>query len=717
MKQFDFLKNGIRRIKEFIHNNFLDSSSTVMGLTNRFSIRNRLIFFFLLASLGPMLIVGTISYISSRSAINSKISKYSQKGLSQTIQNLEIKLQSIEDISTQFIAISQYNTILKEYVEAQDVISIYTKERDVNKLLQSITFSNNENGAILFMSIQDPERFSVSNGFSLTTEWLNSFRHSKFYKNILSEEGRPVWSPIRVPQHEKMIAMGRIINESMYGHTLGVMVFFLKGDIFSNVINAMISSNSGNNINNDFTMIVDNKGLILFSPFPEDIDKNINKLSNPQKFHPLLTNQKDEDNFVARLRNWQVRIIGQKIGERNWYILNVAKTSYLYSESNMVGLITLFLGVFFGIIAVFISITIALSISKPLNQVIYSMQRAEKGDLTVRANVKCHDELGFLGATFDHMIDQIGGLLKETQKAIEAFSEHSSVLDQSADQSVKAAESVAAAMEEISKGTMEQTNEAEKSSSTMNDLASQIEVVVSKANEVEQISGSARDLSFKSKEAVDQLILKTNETDQITQAIIQNIMDLHSSADRIRQITEVITGIAEQTNLLGLNASIEAARAGEMGQGFAVVSEEINKLALQSRDAAKTINNILQEIQSKTEISFKTAEEAHQILEAQRNAVNFAQDAFSEISTATGNIIARIIFMNHLINNINHSKEHTIRSIMSISSISEETAASAEEVSASSEEQTALADQVRMLALELRNKAEELAEVIKRFQV
>lgn len=718
MKQFNFLQNGVARIKGIIHHNLMDSSVKVMDLTNRFSIRNRLIIFFLLASLGPMLIVGTISYISSRSAINSKISKYSQKELSQTTQNLEIKLKSIEDISKQFIALSQYNKILKEYVSAQETIDVFDKQRAIDDLLQSITFSGEENGAIIFMSMKDPARFSANNSLGMTSQWVKSFSNSRFYKNILSQEGRAVWFPVKSPQNDIRIAMARVIKDPLIGDSIGVMVIFLKESVLSDVINTMIGTEDESNLENNFTMIVDNKGLVLFSPFAEDINKPIQRLlSNPGKILPLLKAQKDQDNFMVKLKNKHVRIIGQKIPDQEWFIFNVAKTSYLYSESNLVGLITLCLGVFFGLIAIFISIAIALSISKPLNQVIFSMQRAEKGDLTVRANIKRRDELGFLGATFDHMIEQIGGLLKETQNAVDAFSEHSLVLDQSADQSVKAAEAVAAAMEEITKGTMEQTNEAEKSSTTMNDLASQIEVVVSKATEVEQISGSTRELSLKSQEAVDKLIQKTNETDQITQTIIENIIGLHSSADRIRQITEMITSIAEQTNLLGLNASIEAARAGEMGQGFAVVSEEINKLALQSRDAAKTINSILQEIQGKTEISTKTAEEAHQILEEQRSAVNFAQEAFTEIAAATGNVIARIIFMNHLINNINHSKNHTVQSIMSISSISEETAASAEEVSASSEEQTALADQVRLLAQDLRNRAEELAGVIKKFQV
>ncbi len=713
MKPINFMKDRWRRIKGIISE---DSLTKITDVATKFSIRNRLIFFFLLTSLGPMLIVGTISYISSKSAIDSKISKYSRKGISQTIQNLEIKLQGIENISKQFVAVSQYNTSIKEYVEAQDGMDAYMKGQSVNQLLQSIIFSNIPDASILFISLRDPSRYVTS--VSLSGQFLETLQKSKLYKNIMNQRGKAVWSPIEMPEnHEMMLVVGRTINERTNSEPLGVMIILMR----ENTLGSLIDGTAGfdtRDASNEFTMIVDHDGLILVDPDQEDITKNILKLlDNPRKIQPLLTGETETDNFLVKLKKQQVRIVGKKIGSRNWYILSVAKTSYLYFESNLVGLITLCLGIFFGIIAVSISLIIALSISKPLNQVIYSMRQAEKGDFTVRADIKRKDELGLLGISFDHMIDQIGTLLKETQKAIETVSKHSTVLDESADQSAKAAESVAVAMEEITKGTMEQTNEAEKSSMTMNDLASQIEVVVSKAGEVEQILGSTRELSLKSREAVEQLIQKTNETDQITRTIIENIIDLRMSAERIRQITEVITGIAEQTNLLGLNASIEAARAGETGQGFAVVSEEINKLALQSRDAAKTINGILQEIQNKTEISTKTAESARLIMEEQRIAVNLTQQAFAEITEATGNIIARIIFMNNLINNINKSKEHTVQSIMSISSISEETAASSEEVSASSEEQTALADQVRMLAQELRNKAQELAGVIQRFQV
>jgi methyl-accepting chemotaxis protein len=692
------------------------AANKTLDFINNFSIRRRLIFFFLLASLGPILIIGIISYMSSKGAIETKISKYSQKGLAQTAQNLETKLQGIENNSLQFIASPQYNNTLKEYIDAKD-LEVYFKSRPVDDLLQAIAFSNSDIYCILFMSASDPTRHELS-GTQIPNEFIEKLASSKFYREILNKEGKSVWFPVKLSNDNYMIVMGRKIKSTVTEDPLGVLIIFVNEKSLSNVVNSVNSSAGDQSIQDDYTLIVNSQGVIITSPFKDDLANNITKLlNNPKKIRPLLTNEKDNISFLGKMKNQQVLITGRVISDRGWYILNIAKTAYLYMETKVVGWTTVILGIIFGVIAIFFAIYIAFSISNPLNQVVYSMRQAEKGDFTVRANVIRKDELGYLGISFDHMIEKIGNLLKETKEAIDAVLQHSSVLEESSHQSARAAEAIAAAMEEITKGTMEQTNEAEKSSVKMNDLAKQIEVVVAKASEVEQISGSTRELSLKSKEAVEQLITKTNETDQITEAIIKDIIDLNSSAVEIRGITDIITGIAEQTNLLALNAAIEAARAGNMGLGFAVVAEEVNKLAIQSRDAAKTINNILKTIQLKTEASSKTAEQAHQIIEEQRIAVESAQEAFSEITTATGDIIGRIIFVNYLINNMNSNKQHTVQSITNISAISEQTAASAQEVSASSEEQTALAEQVKMLSHELRKKSEELVEAITKFQV
>jgi methyl-accepting chemotaxis protein len=681
---------------------------------NNFPIRNQIIFFFLFVSLIPILIIGILSYSSSKEAIVSKTSEYSQNELSQTVQNLEMKIQDIESISMQFISNNQYNDLLKDYCNSIGTNQEYEKYQMVANLFQSIIFSNKENFIISFMCLTDTSK--LINSGTLPDDFFNP--RNKFFQKILAADGGKIWSQYKINRNHDII-LGRVIKDIVTGEKLGILIIFIDEKVLSDVINPEIGSSTDLNSPGSFNMIIDNQGVIISSPrYYDDGGKNIfTLLRHPRKLRPLLKGQKNKDSFTDRINRQEVLLTCKAMGDRNWYLLSAAKISYLYKETRALGWKTFLIGIFFAVIAVILSIIVALNISNPLKQVVYSMKQAENGDFKIRVEVNRKDELGFLGSGFNQMMERVGNLLQETKGAMDTVLSHSQALEDSSHQSAKTAQAVAAAMEEISQGTSEQTNEAEKSSVMMNDLAAQIETVVSKTSEVEKISGFARELSEKSNNAVEQLIVKSKETDQITETIIHDILDLNNSADEIREITETITAIAEQTNLLGLNASIEAARAGEMGQGFAVVSEEINKLAIQSRDAAKTINNILLTIQAKTQNSGKTAQQAHQIIEEQRLAVQSAQGAFVEISDATRDIITRINLVSSIITEMNANKEQTIQSIINISSISEQTASSAQEVSAASEEQTALAEQVRSLAKQLHKSAEELAESIAKFQI
>ncbi len=690
----------------------------VFKFFNNFPIRNQIIFFFLVVSLIPVFIVGVLSYSSSKTAITSKIGEYSQHELSQTAQNLEIKLQSIESISMQLISNNQYNALIKEYCGSINTNLEFEKYQNVYNLLQSMAYSDRNNYIISFMCInQAPKR--ISSDTSLPDSFFKNPR-SKLFRNILDADGRVVWFQKKMANRTQYIILGRVIKDVVTGERLGILLIFIDEKTISSVMNPDIESNTDLKTLGSYNMIINTRGEIVSSPlYYNDIGKNILRLlRHPGKLRPLLKGQKEKSSFTDRINNQEVFLTCRKaMTDRGWYLISVAKISYLYKETRVLGWKTILIGIVFTLIAIVLSIIVALNISNPLKMVVYSMKQAENGDFKIRVYVNRSDELGVLGSGFNHMMERVGNLLQETKSAIDTVLAHSKILEDSSYQSAKAAQAIAAAMEEISQGTSEQTNEAEKSSQMMNDLAAQIETVVSKTTEVEQISGFARELSEKSNHAVEQFIVKSKETDEITGTIIRDVFDLNNSADEIREITETITAIAEQTNLLGLNASIEAARAGEMGLGFAVVSEEINKLAIQSRDAAKTINNILLTIQLKTQSSGKTAEQAHQIIEEQKQAVQSAMAAFAEISTATGNIISRINLVSNIIAEINHHKEHTIQSIINISSISEETACSAQEVSASTEEQTALAEQVRSLAKQLHKSAENLAETIGKFQI
>jgi methyl-accepting chemotaxis protein len=322
-----------------------------------------------------------------------------------------------------------------------------------------------------------------------------------------------------------------------------------------------------------------------------------------------------------------------------------------------------------------------------------------------------------LALNFNQMVASLGNLINNTKHASQVMLENSVALKNGSNESLQTSESIEIAMKQITKGTLEQTVETEKTANQMNDLAKTIDSVVANANEVELITGFAKELSLKSKEAIHLLTQKARETDEITNTITKNIKEFIASIMKIQSFTGIITGITEQTNLLALNASIEAARAGEAGRGFAVVAEEMNKLASQSRAVAIIISDTVKLIHSQSVVSADSSEQVHLVIGEQITSVLAARDAFDEIVKALDGIIERIFGMTDKIKQINDFKEKTLNSIMAISSVSEESAASSEEVLASTEEQTAIAGQIRDLADKLYNFAENLVVITDSFVV
>ncbi len=405
------------------------------------------------------------------------------------------------------------------------------------------------------------------------------------------------------------------------------------------------------------------------------------------------------------------------LGQPDWAVLVELPFSEAYKPVITAMIVSLFIMIFSFSLAIFVGIYLARRITKPIIELRDATRKISKGDLNTSIQVKSKNEIGELALNFNQMVMSLGTLITNTKHAIQVILEQSVNLKDGSAQSAQTSESVAIAMQQISQGTADQTVESEKTSNQMNNLAQEIDSVVVKANEVEAITGSTKELSLKSKGAIQLLIQKAQETDDITEVISQNINDLNISMGKIREVTEVIAGITEQTNLLALNASIEAARAGDAGRGFAVVADEIGKLANQSRDSAKTINDIIKTIQEQTLISAQTSGQAHQIVAEQMNAVFSVRDSFDGIIAAMDGVIERSIEMIDIIKRVNSYKERTISSIMTISAVSEQTAASSQEILASTEEQMAIADQVKDLAEKLNNLAEELVTMTDSFVI
>ncbi|HBE79230.1 MAG TPA: hypothetical protein DDW65_15875, partial [Firmicutes bacterium] len=209
---------------------------------------------------------------------------------------------------------------------------------------------------------------------------------------------------------------------------------------------------------------------------------------------------------------------------------------------------------------------------------------------------------------------------------------------------------------------------------------------------------------------IQELYISTKQIDEV-------ISELSKATDEINKMISVINGIAEQTSLLALNASIEAARAGEHGKGFAVVALETGKLAEQSKEATKLINNLTANIKGRMDQAVQAMQKG---ITRAENGKNLTSQTAGTFETITQSLNDNLVQIDTVAQSTRMMAEHNSRvmeKITDIAAISDESLSSTEEVSATTEEQSASAQQVAALAENLNHIANNLQQAVAVFEL
>ncbi|OIU71503.1 chemotaxis protein [Rossellomorea aquimaris] len=380
---------------------------------------------------------------------------------------------------------------------------------------------------------------------------------------------------------------------------------------------------------------------------------------------------------------------------------------------------TISLSAFAVLLAAFFGFILSKNIKTNVNKISRSILEIANagGDLTKRIKVKSKDELAGLASDTNQLIEGISVLVRQVSEMAENVSASSQQLLASAEETSRTITSIAETSSEIAAGTDQTTLKMSNSYEKMNSLEEAARFLFDQAELVKQTANDMRSVAEKGGDSVQASSTKMQNIEETMANTSQTVEALGKRSSQITTIIGTITEIAEQTNLLALNAAIEAARAGEHGRGFAVVADEVRKLAEQSQKAAKGVTEIVHSIQEEVDEIIKQNSEGVKEVIAGVEITNETNASLEDILNQTNKTT---VVVNEMVDHIQATldlSQEVANSFAQVNEIAVATASNTESTAAASEQGSAAMQEVTASASELSQQAEKLKELVSSFKI
>ncbi|WP_246938642.1 methyl-accepting chemotaxis protein [Bacillus pinisoli] len=429
-----------------------------------------------------------------------------------------------------------------------------------------------------------------------------------------------------------------------------------------------------------------------------------------------------ENNDASEVKRQSIRTDGVI---NDLHLLNLYASTYydelqetLKKKIETVILVALVGSIVLIITSILLSYRLTISITRPLQLLTQNARKIAEGDLVVEeVNYRKNDEIGELNQSFSMMVEQLRGLIGSVEAVSKRVEQFAGEIEDENNVLIEISNQVAISTDELSSGSQAISEDLQQSVQLVEQLDQEFEKNLESSKQTAAYSVETVESIRSGRSAMEEQRLLLSENTNSTNKIEKATKEFAGYASKIEEMATSVSSIAGQTNLLALNAAIEAARAGEAGKGFAVVADEVRKLAEESTRATSEIFSMVDQIQTGLTDIIQAVNQGVDLSQKQEQSMLVTKEAFENIDQKVQGISSHI---QGFVEGMMHSKsigDQVLESVGNISSVVQQSAAGSEEISASTTEQLQafgkLADKVKAMN-ELTN---ELHSVLSQFKL